>query len=98
MVETGQEAPDFALINQDGQEIRLSVYRGQNVIIAFYRFDFSSVCTEELGCFRDDLSELSNLNAQVLGISVDSKYSHKAFSDKLGLKFPLLSDFSKGSL
>ncbi len=95
MVEIAQKAPDFALIDQDGKERKLSDFKGKNVILAFYPFDFSPVCTVEFGCFQDDLSELSNLNAQVLGISVDSKHSHKAFAEKLGLNFPLLSDFNK---
>jgi len=93
--EVGQKAPDFKLLNQDGQEIELRNFNGMNVVLAFYPFDFSPVCTKEFGCFQDDLNELKNIEAQVFGISVDSKYCHKAFSDKLQLKFPLLSDFSK---
>ena len=95
MPEIGEEAPDFALVDQDGNEIKLSDFRGKNVILAFYPFDFSPVCTIEFGCFQDDLSKLNDLNAQVLGISVDSKYSHKEFATKLGLNFTLLSDFNK---
>ena len=66
------------------------------MIIAFYPFDFSSVCTVEFGCFEQDLSKLNDLNAQVIGISVDSKYCHKEFAKKIGLNFPLLSDFGRG--
>ena len=95
MPEIGQEAPDFTLPDQDGKERRLSDFRGKNVIIAFYPFDFSPVCTIEFGCFEQDLSKLNNLSAQVLGISVDSKYSHKEFAKQLKLNFPLLSDFNK---
>ena len=95
MVEIGQEAPDFTLVDQDGKDVKLSDFRGKNVILAFYPFDFSPVCTVEFGCFQDDLSRLNELNAQVLGISVDSKYSHKEFATKLGLNFPLLSDFNR---
>ncbi len=95
MAEVGEEAPDFALQDQDGNERKLSEFRGKNAVIAFYPFDFSSVCTTEFNCFQNDLNELDNLNACVIGISVDSKYSHKEFSNKLGLKFPLLSDFGK---
>mgnify|MGYP001617361355 CR=1 FL=1 len=95
MAEIGQEAPDFTLVNQDGNEVKLSEFRGKNVILAFYPFDFSPVCTVEFGCFEQDLSTLNDLNAQVLGISVDSKYSHKEFATKLGLNFPLLSDFNR---
>ena len=95
MPEVGEEATDFTLVDQDGKETRLSNFRGKNVILAFYPFDFSPVCTVEFGCFEDDLSKLNDLNAQVLGISVDSKYSHKEFAQKLGLNFPLFSDFNR---
>ncbi|MBI2656803.1 redoxin domain-containing protein [Candidatus Woesearchaeota archaeon] len=95
MPEINELAPDFTLVDQDGNERKLSDYRGKNVILAFYAFDFSPVCTVEFGCFQDDLAELNDVNAQVLGISVDSKYSHKEFAQKLGLSFPLLSDFSR---
>ena len=95
MVEIGDKAPDFALVNQDGKETKLSDFRGKNVILSFYPFDFSPVCTVEFGCFKQDLSKLNDLNAQVLGISVDSKYCHKEFAGKLGLNFPLLSDFNR---
>jgi len=95
MVDVGEEAPDFALVDQDVKEIKLSDFRGKNVILAFYPFDFSPVCTIEFGCFEQDLSKLNDLNAQVLGISVDSKYSHKEFAKKLNLNFHLLSDFGK---
>ncbi|MBI2655407.1 redoxin domain-containing protein [Candidatus Woesearchaeota archaeon] len=77
------------------EERKLSDFRGKNIVLAFYPFDFSPVCTTEFGCFQDDLSELSSLNAQILGISIDSKYSHKEFAEKLNLSFLLLSDFSK---
>ncbi|MBI3027039.1 redoxin domain-containing protein [Candidatus Woesearchaeota archaeon] len=95
MPELGQQAPDFALADQDGNERKLSDFRGKNVILAFYPFDFSSVCTLEFGCFQEDLNKFSELNTQVLGISVDSKYSHKEFANKLSLNFPLLSDFNR---
>lgn len=95
MVNVGVKAPDFSLPDQDGKETKLSSFLGKNVVLAFYPFDFSPVCTIEFGCFQDDLNELNNLNAQVLGISVDSKYCHKEFANKLGLKFPLLSDLNK---
>ena len=95
MIEIGNQAPDFALPDQDGNERKLSEFRGKNIVLAFYPFDFSPVCTIEFGCFEQDFSKLNGLNAQVLGISVDSKYSHKEFSNKLKLNFPLLSDFNK---
>lgn len=95
MPEINQLAPEFTLVDQDGKETKLSDFKGKNIILAFYPFDFSPVCTVEFGCFQDDFSKLNSLNAQVLGISVDSKYSHKEFAQKLGLNFPLLSDFGR---
>jgi|SRR3989338_111139 len=95
MVEINQQAPDFTLADQDGNERKLSDFRGKKIILAFYPFDFSPVCTVEFGCFEQDLGKLNGLNTQVLGISVDSKYCHKAFAEKLNLNFPLLSDFNK---
>lgn len=95
MPNVGEKAPDFSLPDQDGKEVKLGSFRGKNVVLSFYPFDFSPVCTVEFGCFRDDLRELNKLNAQVLGISIDSKYCHKEFAQKLKLNFPLLSDFDK---
>lgn len=95
MVEIGQKAPDFKLKDQNQNEVSLSSFHGKSVLLAFYPFDFSPVCSAEFSCFQDDLGELNNLKVQVLGISVDSHWSHKAFADKLGLNFPLLSDFGK---
>lgn len=94
MVNVGEKAPDFALKNQDDKEVRLSDFRGKNVLLAFYPFDWSPVCTTEMSCFNNDLNSLQK-HAQVLGISVDSVWSHKAWSDAMGINFPLLSDFGK---
>ena len=95
MAEINDKAPDFILPDQDGKERKLSEFRGRNIILAFYPFDFSSVCSEEFGCFQNDLSKINGMDTQIIGISVDSKHSHKAFAEKLGLNFPLLSDFGK---
>jgi len=92
-IAVGQQAPDFALRANDDKEYKLSDLKGKNVVLAFYPLDFSPVCTNEHSCVRDDLSQFQNLNAQVFGISVDSTWAHKAFAEKLGLKYPLLADF-----
>ena len=91
----GDLVPDFTLLSDKNENIKISDFRGKKIILAFYPFDFSPVCTVEFGCFQDEFNKLNNINAQVIGISVDSKYSHKEFAQKLGLGFILLSDFSR---
>ena len=92
-IAVGEKAPDFALRGHDDKDYKLSDLHGKNVVLAFYPLDFSPVCTNEHSCVRDDLSQFQSLNAQVFGISVDSVWAHKAFAEKLGLKYPLLADF-----
>jgi len=92
-IAAGQTAPDFTLKGHDDKEYKLSDFRGRNVVLAFYPLDFSPVCTKENSCFRDDLAMFNSVNAQVLGISVDSVWAHKAFAKQLGLGYPLLADF-----
>ena len=97
-VDVGSNAPDFTLPNQDRQPVTLSALRGRPVVLAFFPAAFSSVCTTELCTFRDRMATLGKaqgLNAQVLGISVDTFFALKAFQDSQGLTFPLLSDFNK---
>ena len=96
MVEVGDKALDFTLLNQDRQPVKLSDYIGKkNIVLAFYFLDFSPVCTNEMCSFDNSLKELENLDAIVFGISVDSPFSHKAFAEKYNLKIQLLSDFNR---
>ena len=91
---TGWPAPDFELVDQHGTPVRLSYYRGRrNVLVVFYPWAFSGVCTGELCVLRDDLSAFHNEHAQLLAISVDSMYAQRVFSDQQGFEFPLLADF-----
>ncbi len=92
-IEVGQPAPEFTLKDQSQKEVSLKDFRGQNVVLAFYPLDFSPVCSKEHACFHDDFSQFNGLNAQILGISVDSAWTHKAFAEKLGIDYPLLADF-----
>ncbi len=92
-IEVGQPAPDFKLKDQNQKEVSLKDLRGKNVVLAFYPLDFSPVCSKEHACFHDDFSRFEDLNAEVLGISVDSAWAHKAFAEKLGIQYPLLADF-----
>ncbi|MBI1848745.1 MAG: peroxiredoxin [Planctomycetes bacterium] len=94
MIQVGKPAPDFTLKNQDGQEVKLSQFKGKNnVVLAFYPLDFSPVCSKEHVCFVSDHNKFDGVKAEVLGISVDSVWSHKAFAEKVGIKYPLLADF-----
>ncbi len=90
----GQPAPDFVLKDQNQKEVRLSDYRGKSkVVLVFYPLDWSPVCTNEHACFVNDMKQFESLNAQVLGVSVDSVWSHRAFAEKMGITYPLLADF-----
>jgi epoxyqueuosine reductase len=98
-IAVGQPAPDFTLKDQNQKELRLSEFRGKNVLLAFYPLDWSPVCTKEHACFVEDLKSFENLEAQVIGISVDSAWSHKAYAEKMGISYPLLADFEpKGAV
>jgi len=92
-ISVGQPAPDFALKDQSQKDVKLSDYRGKNVVLVFYPLDWSPVCTNEHACFVNDMKQFEQLNAQVLGLSVDSVWSHKAFAEKMGIHYPLLADF-----
>ncbi|MCB0077654.1 MAG: peroxiredoxin [Anaerolineales bacterium] len=93
MISIGNDAPDFTLTDQDNDSHTLSDYRGQPVVLLFYPLDFSAVCTNEMACVMDMMAQFNELNAQIFGISVDSRYSHKAFADARGIEYPLLADF-----
>lgn len=93
-IAVGQAAPDFALKDQDQKEVKLSEFRGKNnVVLVFYPLDWSPTCTKEHACFVNDMKRFEQLKAQVLGISVDSVWSHKAYAEKMGIHYPLLADF-----
>ena len=90
----GQTAPDFTLQNQDKKEVKLSDFAGtKNVVLVFYPLDWSPVCTNEHICFVNDMKQFGTLDAEVLGVSVDSVWSHKAFAEKMGITYSLLADF-----
>ena len=95
-VDVGAKAPDFTLHNQDRQDVTLSeeLKKGP-VVLAFFPAAFSGTCQQEMCTFRDSASELNKVNAQVLGVSVDTFFTLKAWGDQQKLVFPLLSDFNK---
>ena len=93
-IAVGQPAPDFTLKDQSQKDIKLSDFAGKrNVVLIFYPLDFSPLCTNEHACFVNDLKQFESLDAQVLGLSVDSVWAHKAFAEKMGITYPLLADF-----
>ena len=92
-LQAGAEAPDFELPSTPDQRVRLSEFRGQPVILAFYPEDWSPVCSDQLGLYQAVLPEFQKFNAELMGISVDSAWSHLAFAKDRNLHFPLLSDF-----
>ena len=92
--EVGTEAPDFTLKDQNNQDVTLSSFRGRrNVLVVFYPFAFSGICTGELCAVRDDIGSFQNDDVQVLAVSVDHVFALKAWANQEGYQFPLLSDF-----
>ncbi len=94
MIEPGTKAPDFSLPDQDGNEVSLSDFAGQKLVLCFYPLDFSPVCTDQLSLYQEVLEELESKGAKLVGISVDSAYCHAAFRKQLNLTMPLLADFN----
>ena len=93
-VEVGEQAPDFELKDQHGTPVRLSSFRGvKNVVLVFYPLAFSGVCTSELCAMRDEFPEVTRDDVELLTVSVDSTFTHRAWSDAEHFEFPLLSDF-----
>jgi peroxiredoxin Q/BCP len=90
----GSQAPEFELSDQDGNLHSLEDYRDQWVVLYFYPKDETPGCTTEACEFRDDIFEFRDIGAQILGVSLDDVESHKEFSEKYGLPFPLLADTS----
>jgi peroxiredoxin Q/BCP len=94
-LKVGQKAPDFAVSDDAGKNVKLSDFKGKNVILYFYPKDDTPGCTKEACAFRDGISEIQDHGATVLGVSTDSVESHKKFRDKYELNFPLLADTDK---
>jgi thioredoxin-dependent peroxiredoxin len=88
----GQKAPDFTLMDDAGNKVKLGDLKGKKVVLYFYPKDDTPGCTKEACAFRDGISQLKKKGAVVLGVSADSVESHKKFKDKFNLNFPLLAD------
>lgn len=94
-ITVGNPAPNFSLFDTEKNKVTLSDLKGKNVLLLFFPQAFTGVCTKELCAIRDDIARYSNVNAQVLGISVDSVFTLGKFKADQGYNFPLLSDFNK---
>jgi mycoredoxin-dependent peroxiredoxin len=93
-VAVGDKAPDFELVNQHGESVKLSSFQGKKpVVLVFYPLSFSGTCTEELCELRDNISAFESKDVELMAISVDSKYTQKLFAEKEGYKFNVLADF-----
>ncbi|MGV4984655.1 peroxiredoxin [Streptomyces sp. NPDC001709] len=93
-IQVGDKAPDFELKDNHGRTVKLSDFRGEkNVVLLFYPFAFTGVCTGELCELRDNLPKFSDRGTQVLAVSNDSIHTLRVFAEQEGLEYPLLSDF-----
>jgi len=93
-IAVGQPAPDFVLRDQEQREVKLSDFKGKkNVVLVFYPLDWSPTCSKEHSWFVKEMKQFEQLEAQVLGLSVDSVWSHRAWAESMGIGYPLLADF-----
>jgi len=93
MIAAGEPAPDFTLRDQDGEKVSLDDFRGRKLLLVFYPGDFSPVCGDQLSLYQEVKPEIAAKGVELVGISVDSFFAHKAFQEKLGIDTTLLSDF-----
>jgi peroxiredoxin len=98
-LEPGNPAPDFTLPNQAGEPVSLHDFRGRPLVLVFYPADWSPVCGDQLTLYNEVLSLFEEHDAQLLAVSVDGKWCHRAFAENRNLRFPLLTDFEpKGAV
>lgn len=93
MIAAGEPAPAFTLRDQDGEEVSLSDFKGRRVLLVFYPADFSPVCGDQLSIYQEVKPEIGEKGVELIGVSVDGPYAHKAFQEKIGIDTTLLSDF-----
>jgi peroxiredoxin len=93
VIEPGAPAPEFTLPDQDRNDVALSDFEGRKLVLAFYPGDFTAVCSDQLSLYQEVLGDFERAGAAIVGISVDSADTHRAFREKLGLTMPLLADF-----
>jgi peroxiredoxin len=94
-LQVGEKAPDFKLFSSDLKEVSLSDYKGKKLVVHFFPMAFTGVCTTQLCTMRDSFGYYQGMNAEVVGISVDSPFTLAKFKEENAYQFPLLSDFNK---
>jgi peroxiredoxin len=94
-LKVGDKAPAFTLPDTEKKQRSLSEFLGKKTVLAFYPGAFTGVCTKEMCTFRDAMAMMGTVNAQVVGISVDSPFANKAFAEQNRITYPLLSDFKR---
>lgn len=94
-IKLDQQAPQFTLVSDERKEVSLDDFKGRKVVIHFFPFAFTGTCTTQLCTMRDNFGYYDGLNAQILGISVDSPFTLAKFKEEYNYQFPLLSDFNK---
>ena len=97
-ISVGDTAPSLTLYDMDRRPRNLAEFRGKNVVIAFYPGAFTSICKKEMCTLRDSIAGLEELDAQVLGVSVNDPFSNKAFHEMNMLNFPLLCDYNREAI
>ena len=95
LVNIGDKAPDFTLVNQNMEKVSLSDFKNDTVVLAFYPGAFTGGCTKEMCIIRDEIAVLEDLNAHILGISVNDPFTNKAFHEENVLTFPLLCYYNR---
>jgi peroxiredoxin len=98
MIEIGTPAPDFALVDTNRETKSLKDFKGRATVLAFFPGAFTGVCDTEWCTLRDSMAELNDLNANVVGISVDSPFAGSGFASRHNLQFPLLSDYQRETI
>ena len=97
-LEVGKKAPEFALFSDEKKEVKLSNYLGKNVVLNFFPAAFTGVCTTQMCDARDNFQKYESMEAQILGISIDTPFALAKFKAENNLNFPLLSDFNKKTI
>jgi len=93
VISAGEKAPYFSLPNHQGKPVSLSDFRGRRVLLVFYPNDFSPVCSDQLSIYQEVKPSLDDAGLQVLGVSIDHSWAHRAFRKHLNIEFTLLADF-----